>query len=296
MAGQFSHTTAIKHLAYDPNRRIPQQTKMGYTIYDGNAYDFPMWKFKTEIKLTSFDADQTKVTAGKISDLIDSLKGDALHLAQRIGVDELKAADGSGIEKLMRAVQDHIFPIVKDEIKALYHEGNRRGGGVLQRNPREPVLSYFERREHWLRMLQGFDPDYKPKDDLLGDLALDNLLCSDMEKKLILTVTKNSTDYDEVKACVIAQHPYLHKTGHYANSRGTGGKGRPSTWTPQRRFTGFRRIGGRNRAFYVTEDGEEYEDEAESYACDAQNDYVSQDSTWRPTAYMMHDHPTSAQP
>ena len=74
---------------------------MGYTIYDGNAYDFPMWKFKTEIKLTSFDADQVKVTAGKISDLIDSLKGDALHLAQRIGVDELKAADGSGIEKLI---------------------------------------------------------------------------------------------------------------------------------------------------------------------------------------------------
>ena len=65
MAGQFSHTTAIKHLAYDPNRRIPQQTKMGYTIYDGNAYDFPMWKFKTEIKLTSFDADAVKVTAGK---------------------------------------------------------------------------------------------------------------------------------------------------------------------------------------------------------------------------------------
>ena len=136
---------------------------MGYTIYDGNAYDFPMWKFKTEIKLTSFDADAVKVTAGKISDLIDSLKGDALHLAQRIGVDELKAADGSGIEKLIKAVQDHTFPIVKDEIKALYHEGNRRGGGVLQRSPREPVLNYFERREQWLECYKVSTPTTNQK-------------------------------------------------------------------------------------------------------------------------------------
>ena len=97
---------------------------------------------------------------------------------------------------------------MKDELKALFQEGHRRGGGPLSRQRSEPIESYFERRERWLEMLIAFDMEKTIRasgitKEMQGELALDNAMVTDMERKLILTVTQNSTDYDAIKKCML---------------------------------------------------------------------------------------------
>ena len=96
---------------------------------------------------------------------------------------------------------------IKDEVKALYREGHREGGGILSRQRGEPMKSFITRRERWYTMLRGFDDTVKFSDELLGELTLLNAGISDLERKLILTVTGNKTPTEKVKDALI-----LHRT------------------------------------------------------------------------------------
>ena len=52
-----AQAACIKHLSYDPKKRIPTATKQGWYIFDGNAYDFPLWEFKLNLKLKCLPRD-----------------------------------------------------------------------------------------------------------------------------------------------------------------------------------------------------------------------------------------------
>ena len=83
----------IKHLSYDPKKRIPQATKQSWYIYDGNAYDFPMWEFKLNLKLKCLPRDNDIAINKIVNELIDSLRGNALMIARSIGVDIVMSKD-----------------------------------------------------------------------------------------------------------------------------------------------------------------------------------------------------------
>lgn len=208
----------IKHLSYDLNRKLPQATKQGWYVYDGNALDFPIGEFKIRMRAKCFDEKDEPGTRKSICERIDSLRGNALSIARTIGTDKLLEEKGARIEALRLKIRDHVYPIVKDELKALFQEGHRRGNGPLSQQAREPIQSYLERRERWLEMLKSFDIDGMLKSDCItksmqGDSALDNALISDIERKLILTVTKNSINYDEIKACMLVHQKHNHLRG-----------------------------------------------------------------------------------
>ena len=57
--------------------------------------------------------------------LIEALRGDALTIAIEIGITKLLAEDRTGFELLKTKIREHVFPVLKDEVKTLWREGHR---------------------------------------------------------------------------------------------------------------------------------------------------------------------------
>ena len=123
-------SASIKAFAYRHFDRIPEENKAGFVYYHGNPQDYHFWKLKTELRDATAKAEDF---AGMVTRLVESLRGDALQIAVDIGVPALCKEDRSGLKLLMDKVTHHVFPIMKDEVKALYKEGQRTCGGTLPR-------------------------------------------------------------------------------------------------------------------------------------------------------------------
>ena len=78
-----------------------------------------------------------------VQEVMQSLGGEALQLAQDLGVDKLCAKDG--IADLIKEMKTLTFPTFKQEASALYALGHEKGG-ILSRQQGEPIASYIERR------------------------------------------------------------------------------------------------------------------------------------------------------
>ena len=65
---------------------------------------------------------------------------------------------------------------MKEEIKTLYREGHRTGGGVLARQAGDTMKGYIERRRLWWTLLSFLDKnigaDSSLTDEFRGDLLL----------------------------------------------------------------------------------------------------------------------------
>ena len=115
-------SAAIKSLAYRPYATPPEENKQGFVYYSGGANDYHYWNFKVELKLATTDE---KDFPGTVTKMVESLRGDALAIAMDIGVAELTKIDRSGVQTLRDRMKNHVFPIIKDEVKSLYREGHR---------------------------------------------------------------------------------------------------------------------------------------------------------------------------
>ena len=51
---------AVKSCCFNSNLKLPEETKTGYVIWDGNAYDYPYWKYRTNLKFKAIS--HTKAT------------------------------------------------------------------------------------------------------------------------------------------------------------------------------------------------------------------------------------------
>ena len=136
-------SAAIKALSYRQYDKVPEETKQGFVHYTGTAMDYHFWLFKTELKMKTVKADDYPEA---MSRLIEALRGDALTIAMEIGTDALINPDRKGIDLLKTKIKEHVFPVIKEEVKTLYREGHREGGGILSRQRGEPMANYIERR------------------------------------------------------------------------------------------------------------------------------------------------------
>ena len=198
---------AIKSLAYRPYERSPEETKQGFVYYNGNSQDWHFWNFKTMLKMKTTSVDQFPEA---VSRLVESLRGDALTIAMEIGVDTLIKEDRTGIYALITKMREHVFPILKDEVKTLYKEGHRESGGVLSRQRGEPMKNYIQRRERWYTTLITLDDTFTMNDELKGELMLTNAGISELDRKLILTITGNKTSTEAVKDALMLHHAQTH--------------------------------------------------------------------------------------
>ena len=144
--------------------------------FSGDAREYHYWDFKTELKQESTKAENWGTM---IQQLVESLRGDVLDIVVKIGVPKLMNPDKTGLTELRGAVRDHVFPVMREEVKSLYAEGQKRGShkdNVLCRQLDEPMRNYIERRERWYKLLISMDATMKFSDELLGELLLLSLI------------------------------------------------------------------------------------------------------------------------
>ena len=133
----------------------PKETKSGSYIFSGNVQDFHEWEFRTQLRLKGMSKPEDLPFI--VQKTVEGLRGDAFLIAKDIGLDELAATGGKGIEKLIDLVRDHTFPLREEEAKELFAQGQRQGG-PLSRQSGESMTSYLSRRTRWWKTLKVLDP------------------------------------------------------------------------------------------------------------------------------------------
>ena len=214
---------------------------MGYVIYSGTAAEFQYWKFRTELKVATCkdDDDYRKIA----SNIAETLQGDPLQVAMDIGIPALTTRASKGIEKLIKQVQDRIFPLKEEEAKALYKEGHKVGG-VVSRQHGESMASYITRRERWYKLLTSMDSALTFPDHMLADMLLDNAGLNETQKLLILTSVNNEKNFGKIAEALKKQHSKIQilgsrsstssgRDGYKGNRGGKGYGGGHRKWRPQ---------------------------------------------------------------
>ena len=124
---------AVKSMKFQSNLRLPEETKTGYVIWDGNASDYPHWKYRTNLKFLAIKHVKQAEYAQKFCETMiavgEALRGDALTVQMDIGDDILdhtiqEDEDGVKLAKghrlLMQSMQQKVFPQVDEEAKHMY--------------------------------------------------------------------------------------------------------------------------------------------------------------------------------
>ena len=97
------------------------ETRYGSYIYDGSPAKYHEWECRTRVKVEG-RTDQQYLTA--MTNVIQGLKGDAVLVAQEIGMDKLNAEGdslvSSGLELLIREMKAAVFPQTQNEAKDLF--------------------------------------------------------------------------------------------------------------------------------------------------------------------------------
>ena len=93
-------------MKFRPNAATPEESKAGFVIFAGSPHEFHHWHFRTSLKLEATDEDNMQKTACNI---VETLRGDALSVAQAIGNEALLNPDGSGIRRLLTDMQQYIL-------------------------------------------------------------------------------------------------------------------------------------------------------------------------------------------
>ena len=199
---------ALAACRYNPNYNPPEENRQGYVFYDGNAYDFSHWMFRTDTAMITCDEKDKKKTLGNI---IQCLRGDALQVAIDLDQTKLLADDGSGAKLLTDAISKSIWPLRDEEAKVLYREFHKVGGH-LARQRGEPMTGYINRRTRSVTILKTLDEKFEMADDMLGDFLLDNAGLNDTQKLLILTSTGNKKEKQEIETALMKQHAKIHYT------------------------------------------------------------------------------------
>ena len=203
---------ALSTLKYNGHRgsiaTTPQADQKGVPQFNGQPSEFYNWEFRARAELAGTKKDDRPLVAPR---LIKGLSGDALAVARDVGLTALTSEDG--FEKLVAALKQHLFPLTKDEARELLVCGQSKSS-VLSRQTGEPMASYIQRRKRWWQTVKTLDPKVEMSQSLLGDYLLEHSGLSKLERLLILTTTRNSTEFDAVSEALLHQHSLRHLDDH----------------------------------------------------------------------------------
>ena len=178
--------------------------------------------------------------------MLEGLKGDAYLVARDLGLAVL--AEETGVDKLVAAMRDHVFPSLEDEAQLLYHHG-QKADGILARQAGESMFSYVSRRRRWWDTLQQLDSNTKISENMPSDLLL-TMSGLDHDKQLrIKTTVGNGKVFEGIAQALIKQHPRIQtrerrigdteRSSSSTGRKGTGkSKGRRPGFSPFRRGRG----------------------------------------------------------
>ena len=150
--GSSSTVTAV--LFARGNDTLHQETKQGSYIFSGEAGKFHEWEFRTKLRSRGKRGD---FYIDAVSRITEGLRGDAFIVAQEVGLEQLwhegqAAVEGtfeteaqdrvpSGIELLIDAMREHVFPLTTHEARELFRQYTKQSG-ALSRHSGESMTHF----------------------------------------------------------------------------------------------------------------------------------------------------------
>ena len=101
-----------------------------------------------------------------------------------------------------------MFSPEHERIKELFRAG-QKAGGVLSRQPQEPMLSYTQRRRRWWRVLTELDPSMALSDGLRMELMLE-LSGLSRQEVLVVKACAATKDFEGVAKVLVDQYAGIH--------------------------------------------------------------------------------------
>ena len=235
----------LENLRYDGSATTNQVTaasdelssegKFGIPRFSGEATQLPEYVFRVKMRMEkekNMAEEEIKKLGPLGLRLVEGLRGQALRLAQHLKPDEL--ASEKGPEFLLKQFTDNLKPRASQEARELYSAGSKEGG-LLSRQPGEPMSSYVTRRKTWWICLQDLDATISVPEVLLAEQMLANSGISHDQKLMVRTMLQGVLTIPKVSEELLAQHPRIHE----GERRGAGFKGGKSGGKFFRRFKGF---------------------------------------------------------
>jgi hypothetical protein len=242
--GNSSAVTAV--LFSRGNDTLHQETKQGSYIYSGEAGKFHEWEFRTRLRSRGKRGD---FYVDAVSRITEGLRGDAFIVAQEVGLENLwhegrAAVEGdlewnaeeripSGIERLVDAMREHVFPLTTHEARELFRQYTKQSG-ALSRQSGESMTQYVSRRLRCWRLLKELDPEIELSEGHRADMLLELAGLDRHEKIMVQASVNNARTFERIADALILQHPRIHLKesrrtsigkGTSSKGKGKGGKG-----------------------------------------------------------------------
>ena len=141
-----------------------------------------------------------------VNKIVEGLRGDAFLIARDLGLETL-TQDG-GLEQLVERIKSNVFPRAQGEAKELFRAG-QKAGGVLSRQPQEPMLSCTQRRRRWWKVLTDLDPSMALSDGLRMELMLE-LSGLSRQEVLVVKDCAATKDFEGVAQVLVDQYSGIH--------------------------------------------------------------------------------------
>jgi hypothetical protein len=239
--GSSSAVTAV--LFSRGNSTLHQETKQGSYIYSGEAGNFHEWEFRTKLRSRGKRGDHY---VDAVSRITEGLRGDAFIVAQEVGLEslwqeEVAAVEGdletsvedrvpSGIERLVEAMREHVFPLTTHEARELFRQYTKQSG-ALSRQSGESMTQYVSRRQRCWKLLKELDPDIELSEGHRADMLLELAGLDRNERIMVQASVNNARTFDQIAEALILQHPRIHlketkKTNAGKGTGSTKGKGK----------------------------------------------------------------------
>ena len=256
--GNSSAVTAV--LFARGNDTLHQETKQGSYIYSGEASKFHEWEFRTKLRSQGKKGDHY---VDAVSRIVEGLRGDAFIVAQELGLRNLwqeeragtpatLESEGedripSGIELLVNAMKEHVFPLTTHEARELFRQYTKQSG-TLSRQSGESMTQYVSRRQRCWKLLKELDPEIELSEGHRADMLLDLAGLDRQEKIMVQASVNNVRTFDKIADALILQHPRIHLREAKRHAVGKGSisksKGHPYRTDAYRRWAGK---GGRKK-------------------------------------------------
>ena len=141
------------------------------------------------------------------SRIIQGLRDDAFLVAADIGVEELTKEEG--VETLVEAMRNSVFPFKEEEAKLLYKIGHNLDG-ILSRQYGEAMVAYISRRKRWYSTLEKLDDKTTISPTIRADLLLELSRLPPENQLMVKTSVNNRSDFDDIALALIRQHGGIH--------------------------------------------------------------------------------------
>ena len=250
--GNSSAVTAV--LFSRGNNTLHQETKQGSYIYSGEAGKFHEWEFRTRLRSKGKRGDNY---VDAVSRITEGLRGDAFIVAQEVGLENLwhegrAAVEGdlenyaeervpSGIELLVDAMREHVFPLTTHEARELFRQYTKQSG-ALSRQSGESMTQYVSRRLRCWKLLKELDPEIELSEGHRADMLLELAGLDRHEKIMVQASVNNARTFDRIADALILQHPRIHQKESRRTSAGKGtsskGKGKGGKGYFRRKYKG----------------------------------------------------------